>query len=534
MLLSVALLATAGYSAYLSQVLRAVPTKDQVSSAFTQLKDDLDGLRRIYDPAESPLYEDPADRPRLLRGNKSPAKRTTLREELSGTRQKIFSMVRRELSARHEGTLVVMKSEEYFFDASGQLEGWRSSQTPDYRSLESLEIFNQGPSTIRGLRVVIDEHPAPTSVEEIVAQRIQPGWSEEQKAIALWQTMVEGRRHDWPPHNEAMSAVKLIGVYGYGFCSHAAYALAELAQAAGLSARIRHARGHHVVTEIRTGDHWSMFDADGAVYYRRPDALIASVEDLQRNPELLASMTSEIYSQEKLREIYGAVPFEIRDASPRQPSHRLCLRLRSGESITYSRARRGLFVATRYLEEPAEYANGIWRFKPLLADGFDGDHDDESFNVNFAMSEDGRPRLSRIDPAKEAGVIFSFSLPYPALDGFVEVAASAEPVLQINRGDGPWQDLVANQQDAKTWRFSLADFLSPIGAAPDYDFRVRVSWSTSSRTLELDSLLFQYDLQMAPRSLPFPGPDTQLLGVDFTSDGEARVGIRAAFTQSTD
>jgi len=338
--------------------------KKDISNAFAQLRDDVGALYRAARPEAPPLHEDPDDRPRLKDGD-ARAGAEDLKNELHQTRKAIADLVRESVESRDRGKEEPLLERSFSFTRSGENAEWKASP----RTIcETLLVTNEGPSIAKDVRVLIDGKSIASTLREIAERAVQGLVDEKQKAIALWRAVVDGRRHDWPAHKEAEDPVKLLGVYGYGFCSHAAHALAALAREAGMKARVLHVRGKHLVTEIMVDGKWAVFDADAETHYPMPDGSLASAEDLRLNPALVSASPSKIYSEAKLRDFYGSPDLvESKPKDTAQP-HSLHLALRPGESIEYSRARKGLFFSSRYLDEPREYANGEWSFRPSLAD----------------------------------------------------------------------------------------------------------------------------------------------------------------------
>ena len=129
-----------------------------------------------------------------------------------------------------------------------------------------------------------------TSVDGMLKSTLRPDMTDEDKSLALWKLLVDWRYHDYPAEDgdEMHDPVKLINVYGYGFCDDSASALAVLSRAAGMRARIHGLEGH-VVGEVFYGGGWHMLDADHQIYYRMPAGHIASVAELAANPEIITA-----------------------------------------------------------------------------------------------------------------------------------------------------------------------------------------------------------------------------------------------------
>ena len=164
----------------------------------------------------------------------------------------------------------------------------------------SFTIVTPGNSLIRPLRTTIVNRDAQlaviprltrrgdpdlTSVASILASITNKQMSDEQRAIAIWRFLVDWRYHDYPAEDgsEVHDPVKLVSVYGYGFCDDSAAAFCRLASEAGIKSRSYGLSGH-VVAEAFYDNAWHMFDPDHQVFYRNENKEVASVAELERNP----------------------------------------------------------------------------------------------------------------------------------------------------------------------------------------------------------------------------------------------------------
>lgn len=321
-----------------------------LAKAFGLLESDLDSLRRYSADASKPLHEDPANKPLVPLTDKLSAVAT--KEELQARLLKIRSSILLEIQNKSVPARFLQNTlhSDPFRVESGRSFPWETTN----RAIPlGISLKNPGPETITRLRVQLDGKQTPVSIAEIVEICVSGKSGAEEKALSLWNYVSENRIHDWPAHSgkEAFDPVKLMSVYGYGFCSHAAKALAILAQHAGLESRVRHAKSQHVVCEILIDGHWAMFDPDGQVFFRTEDGRIASVEDIANKPRLILSRKSPIYPNWKLQDIFTnhdfiTTPLEkFTQLSP----HIILPTLRPGEELEISNQKKGLFFASRYL-----------------------------------------------------------------------------------------------------------------------------------------------------------------------------------------
>jgi len=144
------------------------------------------------------------------------------------------------------------------------------------------------PSTVCNVKVVSDKIEDVSSIEAWKAAVIRPGMTDEEKALAVWETVVKFRHQNPPPkefrHGEdgdfcVHDAIKTFNVYGYGMCCCAASNVKSLARAVGLPARGR-ALHAHSLPEVFYGGSWHVLDASFINYFRNADGEIASFEDI--------------------------------------------------------------------------------------------------------------------------------------------------------------------------------------------------------------------------------------------------------------
>lgn len=150
------------------------------------------------------------------------------------------------------------------------------------------------------VKVTSDKVQDVSSLEAWKASFIKPGMSDQEKALAVWRTVVMFRHQDIPP-NEFLETeehphdpIEDFNVYGYGQCCCASANVEALARFIGMDARGWGITGHSV-PEISIGGHWCMFDASLMNYFQKSDGSVAGVEEIgssitdwcSKHPELL-------------------------------------------------------------------------------------------------------------------------------------------------------------------------------------------------------------------------------------------------------
>ncbi|MFB3890775.1 MAG: hypothetical protein ACE15C_02000 [Phycisphaerae bacterium] len=140
---------------------------------------------------------------------------------------------------------------------------------------------------VSNVKVLSDKCEDVSSPEAWKKSWIKEGMSDQEKAIAIWKTVVKYRHQTTPPDEFIMQEnvhdpIKVINVYGYGMCCCAASNVEGLARYVGLKARGR-IIAHHSVPEVWYDDSWHLLDCSIMNYFIKPDGKIASVDELRKN-----------------------------------------------------------------------------------------------------------------------------------------------------------------------------------------------------------------------------------------------------------
>ncbi|HET6250381.1 MAG TPA: hypothetical protein VFE47_22025 [Tepidisphaeraceae bacterium] len=152
----------------------------------------------------------------------------------------------------------------------------------------TLRAADASPGVVSHVNLTTDKIEDVSSLEAWKKSFIKPGMTDQQKAIAVWETVVKFRHQDIPPNeylaNEANvhDPIKCFNVYGYGMCCCASANIEALARYAGLDARGWGITGHSV-PEINVNGHWCMFDASLINFFQKPDGTIAGVEEINKS-----------------------------------------------------------------------------------------------------------------------------------------------------------------------------------------------------------------------------------------------------------
>jgi hypothetical protein len=151
-----------------------------------------------------------------------------------------------------------------------------------------------GEAAVRTPRLLVEGQVDTGSVESIIKGIIKPGMTQKQKALAVYNFLIKVGWH-WGPGREGpdkksydygvvYDPVKLINVYGYGYCFQNRASAEALWQAAGLEARSAGISGHSIAEVFYDGA-WHYLDTDQRGYCLLADGeTIASIDQVSRDP----------------------------------------------------------------------------------------------------------------------------------------------------------------------------------------------------------------------------------------------------------
>lgn len=144
----------------------------------------------------------------------------------------------------------------------------------------------QLPGIVSHIKVLASHGEDVTTLDDWKRTCIQEGMSDQEKALAIWRTVVKYRHQSAPPKEGLMTGgcvhdpLKTIHVYGYGQCCCASSNIEGLARYIGLPARGR-ILNRHSVPEVFYDGAWHMLDASLMNYFLKDDGVLASVDEIR-------------------------------------------------------------------------------------------------------------------------------------------------------------------------------------------------------------------------------------------------------------
>jgi len=151
-----------------------------------------------------------------------------------------------------------------------------------------FDVLAAESAIVSHISVTSDKTEDVSSLEAWKKSFIKDGMSDEQKAMAVWQSVVKFRHQETPP-DEFLEAgmhphdpIKDFNVYGYGQCCCASANVENLARYAGLEARGWGIIGHSV-PEVKWGGAWHLLDGSLIAYFPKNDGQLAGVSEIAQN-----------------------------------------------------------------------------------------------------------------------------------------------------------------------------------------------------------------------------------------------------------
>jgi len=170
---------------------------------------------------------------------------------------------------------------------------WATAQAP---------ATSPKPGVVSHVKVLSDKVDDVSSLDAWKRSFIKDGMTEEEKAKAVWKSVVSFQHQDLPPNeflqtgDAVLDPIKEMNVYGYSLCSVASANVLCLARSIGLQAR-GWTLNQHVVSEIQYNGGWRLLDSSLITWFPQANGQPAGVEDIvsgvkewsAKNPEIAGS-----------------------------------------------------------------------------------------------------------------------------------------------------------------------------------------------------------------------------------------------------
>ncbi len=398
------------------------------------------------------------------------------------------------------------------------------------------------------------------AVESIIAAIIRPGMTQRQKAEAVYE-FVRNYRYHWAPAREGeqrgdfeygvvYDPVKLLNVYGYGYCFQTAPLLETLYQAAGLEAR-GCGIGGHAICEVYYDGAYHYYDADQHGYFLLADGkTVASMDQLSRDPVRLVlnqpNPSTPFFPATKNplvpyeSKVLVAAYFASRENNHTRHDkvdrgHRMDIALAPGMRYVRRFQPRGQWnfrhgeiaedcrvgyvdpaVGPKDHLSEKSYGNGYLLWQPDLSSATQEYRLGVWSDTNIAQDERG---LTPARAGEPAHAIFRVRVPYAIVGWPTAWTGEPRPVgaavvsASFVRGEGDEQAISVSVDGGRTWTGVWKSERAGESAAvvdlservvPRYEYLVRVEMRAGERPggCRLDRLAIRTSFQLNPSTLP--------------------------------
>ena len=274
-------------------------------------------------------------------------------------------------------------------------------EVPLFQPDRFLRLANAGTSDIVNPRIVINGRRSWHSADDLLGTLLRPGMTDREKAFVLFGFF---SRIDVQAHNnnlrvdevmpdleaapgfntfrERADPIKAVNSYYPSGCILSAANLVIMARHAGLRARLLAAApldgpyDQHGGAEIEYDGAYHYFDPEARTFFLgRDNETVASYEDIHRDPSLILRTHAHGFAAQECKAAFILLyrqhfpPYEV---PVEQWTHRMDLRLRPGEELTYLWQHRGKYRYGRNSRNrpgvPYRLANGLLAYQPDLSD----------------------------------------------------------------------------------------------------------------------------------------------------------------------
>lgn len=338
------------------------------------------------------------------------------------------------------------------------------------------------------------------TIEEIVANAVEPGMSDREKALALWRQETMHRYHFGTADRDVKTPVKVFNVYGYNTCGDDSNCMAGLWRTAGLKVCPDRVMGH-CITQVFYEGRWHLLDGDmHSIYLLRDNETIAAGREVARDHDLIKrSHVHGILSEDSRHKDEGEAALFIYEGDARGTrncigSHTMHMVLRPNEALVW---RWGHLDPAKYHGrwrlDPVEYhgrrhvdfsdtiCNGLWEYRP--------DFSKEVWRKGADVVEDIKRTRDCLaaQPGKIGTMVWTMQSPYVFVGGRLEVEGSGAK-FALSWDGKAWQEVGEH-----------LDKLFPPRGTPRYKYYLRCQLSDEAR---LERLGIVNDVQMAPLVMP--------------------------------
>jgi hypothetical protein len=420
---------------------------------------------------------------------------------------------------------------------------------------------SDAPGIVSHILVLSDKSEDVSSPEAWKKTYIKDGMTDQEKAQAIWRTVVKYRHQTNPPNEwfygeNVHDPIKTINVYGYGMCCCASSNIEGLGRYIGLIARGR-TINQHSVPELSYDNSWHLYDASLMNYFVKTDGKVASVEEIRdavqgwlkdnpklkgndnalrafaksegwkKGPELLAS--SKFYNADGINPAgWHGWPSNMQEYDIKNPNvfdygptmgYQVNIQLRSGEKLTRNWFNKGLHVNMQTAPDldvlkgrgalgfqrqlgdlaPGRVGNGTLEYNVPLASGAFRSGALTADNLASTADDKAAPALHLKDAAKPGTLIVRMPCSYVYLGGQVSCKATVGDggSIDVSFSENNGLDFKPVQKIDKSGDQTI-DLKKLVFRRYDYQLKFELNGAGTG----LDTLRISNDIQHSQAPLP--------------------------------
>jgi hypothetical protein len=270
--------------------------------------------------------------------------------------------------------------------------------------------------------------------------------------------------------------VKLLTVYGYGFCSDSARNFGLLCQVAGLKARACGLDGH-VVAESFYDNAWHMFDVDHQCHFRAPDKHVLSIDELAKDASVITAQPTDAigFPSAAYAQFYTTHRHTFYSLPKPKPCLRLDPILGPGDEVAFDLGPADLVHAATYRQAP---------LPPHAASGT------LTRKVNFSAAQNE--------------LLIPVKWPYVILGGelVLTLAGDTKPEAGLSVDGQTWTPVAVTTEGAKLTADFTPWFVAQNTAHYSFTLRVRCAATPPTLSVVVKDAILTTRFQFAPRTLP--------------------------------
>lgn len=370
-----------------------------------------------------------------------------------------------------------------------------------------IVIENHGDSNIVNPWVVVNGRRDWFDVSSMLAEALGSERDAGKRAFRIWRFIADHRYH-WYPAEDGMEIhdpIKLMNVYGYGFCDDSASSAEALFTRAGFpGARCWWITGH-VIPEVKYGGAWHMLDPDLQVFYPgKNNRGVAGVDECQRMDWLVDRVSGP-----EIAAIYGARRTARVAQGEWETKHTMAMTLRPGESLERCWYHWDKYHDNFQHQRPPVFGNGRLTWEPALDSELFKSGLESFTNLAPADTDPATPPLHPASTSHPAEVVLEMESPYLFVGGRLElgcvVPEEGDTIgIEFSKDGKNWVALGAIRGPAPRRReVELDALIAPQQSPACYRFLIRLTIRGSRpEVVGIERIKVTGEIQCAPAALP--------------------------------